>query len=175
MSKTTYVKDKDGHTIGVDVTDNANLYESITTHYEAEDTALGVSRGAKTGRTGNNSDGTSHHIPDGKCDSMCFLTTACVEHAGLKDDCHELMVLRSFRDHYVATLPDGTAILAEYYRVAPAIVHCINQSINRDADLAKVFKIVSEAVSMIESSNDQQALALYRDMFTDLKYRYQVA
>ena len=28
----------------------------------------------------------------------CFLTSACTEARGLPDDCHELTVLRSFRD-----------------------------------------------------------------------------
>ena len=31
----------------------------------------------------------------------CFLSAACVEHAGLSDGCRELTTLRSFRDGYV--------------------------------------------------------------------------
>ncbi len=109
---------------------------------------------------------------DKKQSSGCFLTTACVEHSGLRDDCHELMVLRSFRDHYVAEQLDGAEMLTEYYLVAPAIVHCIYQSINRDAELAKIFKVIAEAVRLIEQGNNEEALTLYQGLFKELKHRY---
>ena len=39
----------------------------------------------------------------------CFLTSACTEARGLPDDCHELTVLRSFRDGYLRSQPEGEA------------------------------------------------------------------
>ena len=44
----------------------------------------------------------------------CFLTSACTEARGLPDDCHELTVLRSFRDGYLRSQPEGEAEIAEY-------------------------------------------------------------
>lgn len=105
----------------------------------------------------------------------CFLTTACVERAGLPDDCHQLTVLRTFRDNYIGTLPDGLPMLAEYYRLAPAIVQAVSQSSERDAVLAEVFASVNDAVELIEIGSYSQALSRYQSMFSDLKQRYEVA
>lgn len=104
----------------------------------------------------------------------CFLTTACVEYAGLPDDCHELTVLRSFRNNYVARLAYGPVALAEYYKVAPSLVRQIEQSNERNAILAGIFSTVSRAVVMIERGNYQEAFICYEAMFADLKKRYHV-
>lgn len=102
----------------------------------------------------------------------CFLTTACVNHAGLTDDCYELATLRSFRDSYVAQLDNGRAVLAEYYDVAPALVRQIEQSADRDAVLSGIFTTVTKAVKLIEQKSFQEAFACYEAMFADLKQRY---
>ena len=57
---------------------------------------------------------------------LCFITTAVCEEEGKPDDCAELMAFRAFRDGYLSAQPDGTALISEYYRVAPAIVMCID-------------------------------------------------
>jgi len=57
--------------------------------------------------------------------SACFIATACAEVRGLPDDCYELSLLRLFREEYVAKLPDGEAVLAEYREKAPRIVSAI--------------------------------------------------
>ena len=56
----------------------------------------------------------------------CYLTTACMHQykQNFDDNCHELMVLRWFRDNFVS-LPDRF----HYYKVAPKIVERINQDI----------------------------------------------
>ena len=61
----------------------------------------------------------------------CFLTTACVQFGGLSDNCHELMVLRGFRDRYVSHLPGGASLMSEYYATAPTIVQAIDRAPNR--------------------------------------------
>ena len=52
----------------------------------------------------------------------CFITTAACELRGLPDDCHELRVLRRFRDDVLVTSREGRALVEEYYRVAPRLV-----------------------------------------------------
>ena len=63
----------------------------------------------------------------------CFLTSACTEARGLPDDCHELTVLRSFRDGYLRSQPEGEAEIAEYYAVAPKIVDAIRSKADYEA------------------------------------------
>lgn len=103
---------------------------------------------------------------------VCFLTTACVNYAGLADDCHELTVLRKFRDDYVANRANGADHLTEYYRVAPEIVHRIDQDPERDLVLAGIFSQVTEAVKLIESDDFEAAFQCYRKMFKGLGQRY---
>jgi hypothetical protein len=104
--------------------------------------------------------------------SSCFLTTACVEYAGLSDDCHELQVLRNFRDNYVVTLPKGDEILAEYYSTAPQIVRDIQASCHRDEVLQKLFNQVKEIVVLIDAGCNQQAANCYTNMFRALKQQH---
>ena len=57
---------------------------------------------------------------------LCFITTAVCEAEGKPDDCAELTAFRAFRDGYLKAQPDGEALIEEYYRIAPAIVMCID-------------------------------------------------
>ena len=102
----------------------------------------------------------------------CFLTTACITQVGLSDDCHQLTVLRKFRDRYVAALPNGAEVLSEYYAVAPAITRSIHQSPHRDAELDAIFCVVNEAVSLVEQGKLSEAFTRYESLFADLKARY---
>lgn len=55
----------------------------------------------------------------------CFITTAICSAYGKPDDCDELVTLRAWRDSYGMThFPEE---VAEYYRIAPAIVDAINK------------------------------------------------
>jgi hypothetical protein len=110
--------------------------------------------------------------PEEDKSGFCFITSACVAHAGLDDDCHELTVLRRFRDDYIARLPTGAALLAEYYRAAPRIVHAINASSDKQAILASTFAHIRTAVSHIEAGSPSMALSIYSDLFSDLKTRF---
>lgn len=53
---------------------------------------------------------------------FCFITTAVCREQGKPDDCGELTAFRAFRDGYLTDCPDGPALIAEYYDIAPAIV-----------------------------------------------------
>lgn len=114
------------------------------------------------------------HTKDQKDSSSggCFLTTACVEHARLADDCHELQVLRRFRDDYVAALPDGKDILTEYYQSAPTIVRRIQSSQQRDNVLETLFGTIREAVALIEAGRHKEAFDSYVTTFKKLKTQF---
>ncbi len=112
-------------------------------------------------------------IYKGQDSSGCFLTSACTEARGLPDDCHELAVLRRFRDGYLRSLPEGGAEIAEYYFVAPQIV----SEIKKRADSAAVFdtiyeKLVKPCVEMIERGDNEGAHRLYRNAVKRLQNGY---
>lgn len=103
----------------------------------------------------------------------CFLTSACVEAKGLPDDCHELTVLRRFREGYLRSLPEGRKEIAEYYLIAPQIV----EAINKRADAPSIFdsiyeKLVRPCVEMIESGENENAHKLYLETVKHLQLQY---
>ena len=118
-----------------------------------------------------------HDADDGKYDppeekSGCFITTACVAAAGLSDNCHELTILRRFRDTYVASLPDGSALISDYYTTAPQILRAIDRSPDRDRILIDAFNVIRTAIGHIESDRLVEALAEYKHLIATLRDKY---
>ena len=90
----------------------------------------------------------------------CYITTAVCGNSGKPDNCHELTVLRDFRDSYMRI--HFPAQLQEYYATAPEIV----QKINERPDAATVYKqferdYIAPAVAAVESENYEGAHAIY--------------
>ncbi len=105
--------------------------------------------------------------------SGCFLTSACVEAMGLPDDCHELTVLRSFRDGYLAAQPEGKSEICEYYHIAPQIVQSIRNSNRTKEVFDAIYKdLVKPCVNLIEEGKYSQAHRLYRSAVMKLKNQY---
>lgn len=102
----------------------------------------------------------------------CFLTTACVERAGLPDNCRELQLLRRFRDSYMRSHPHGDALLAEYYRQAPFILEHIQASPEVAQVLDSVLADIRGAVKLIEAGDHQGALRAYVILFVRLNKQY---
>lgn len=96
------------------------------------------------------------------CGGGCFITTACVKYLGLGDDCHELTVLRKFRDEFMLSHENGIKLAELYYSTAPEIVERLESLENSET----VFKIlytdyIVPSVSAIESGNNELALSIY--------------
>lgn len=104
--------------------------------------------------------------------SGCFITTAVTRAAGLPDDCYELSVLRMFRREYVAALPDGEAVLADYREKAPRIVEAIDELPGEDPQ--RVFEClyvagIVPAVLLVTSGEWDEAYRLYRSVCHELE------
>ena len=103
----------------------------------------------------------------------CFLTSACTAARGLPDDCHELTVLRNFRDNWLKNQPEGVLLIAHYYEVAPKIVEAIDKLENRLEIWDEVYReMVVPCVEMIQQERCQEALELYRGMTGKLEWRF---
>ncbi len=102
----------------------------------------------------------------------CFITTAAVEHIGLKDAGKELNTLRWFRDNVLSKMPGGKENIEEYYRIAPEIV----KMINRQPDPHKVYLklwnfFIHPAIEAIESHKYIKARSLYEGMVRRLRWQ----
>lgn len=112
-------------------------------------------------------------IYKGQDSTGCFLTSACVEAKGLPDDCHELTVLRSFRDGYLSSIPGGREEIAEYYFVAPRIVAAIKSRANALAIFNSIYEeLVYPCVEMIENGYNHEAYVRYMSYTKALQKKY---
>lgn len=96
--------------------------------------------------------------------SSCYLTNACLQSAGLGQDCMQLQVLRRFRDDYLAALPDGKQLISFYYHTAPLIVNRIDQHRDRRKIYRFLLGIINECVNLLQTAKQEQALHVYCDM-----------
>jgi len=104
--------------------------------------------------------------------SGCFITDACIEVAGLPDDCMELQVLRHFRDDYLQNSVKGRRIIREYYRVAPRIVEEIRKKPNSNEIFSEIFEKIKKIVLQVKSGNYEAATSSFRMMVLYLEKEF---
>ena len=98
----------------------------------------------------------------------CFITTAACEYRGYMDNCHELNVLRDFRDNYLLKTKDGQDMVDYYYAISPKII----EHLSNPSDFEKVWNTITDCVKAIELGKHQRAISLYKDMTLSLKDRF---
>lgn len=143
---------------GAKVPDNCReISITITSYTESDDIMLGGTGEARI-RLSNGVTYTTHFSSGG-----CFLTTACTAARGLPDNCMELQTLRAFRDSYMKTqASDGSSMIREYYKTAPAIVSAINVRDNAAEIYDWMYRdLVVPSVRLIQQGRNARALDHY--------------
>lgn len=103
----------------------------------------------------------------------CFLTTACCDALGRPDDGFELVVLRRFRDNWLARQPGGAEEISEYRRIAPDICAAIADDPIGRLELIRIYiGTILPCVTLIGLGFQRAAWALYRRMVWRLRLRY---
>lgn len=99
----------------------------------------------------------------------CYLTTACVDFAGLSDSCELLVAMRELRDDYVVNQSNGKELIAEYYTDSPKVVTAINQRIDY-AQIYEAMLIELTAIKeIVRSKNYENAASAYTSMYLNLQ------
>lgn len=98
----------------------------------------------------------------------CYLTTACVRHMGLCDDCKELTLLRKFRDEYMMRTEEGKSKVETYYNTAPGIVEAIDRRDDKCELYNDIYKNIQLCVELIEKGEYEKVAELYTKMVVDL-------
>jgi hypothetical protein len=88
------------------------------------------------------------------------------ERRGEADEGPTLTTLRGFRDGYMAALPQGPALIEEYYRDAPLIVAVIPTD---HADWDWIAVQVDAACDAIRANQPERALTIYSAMVRRLQ------
>lgn len=112
-------------------------------------------------------------INDGFKKHFCYITTAVCTSLNKPDDCYELNLLRSYRDGYLMSQPNGEEMIAHYYDVAPTIV----KHIDKRSDSEEIYRGVwenylSPCIRMIEQDKNEECMEAYGNMVADLQNKY---
>ena len=101
-----------------------------------------------------------------KDEGGCFLTTAVAVRRGELDDGPTLTTLRGFRDRWMSRTSHGRELIAEYYRIAPAIVAAIPAG---DTEWDRIAARVDAARDMINAGRSRAAEGIYVALVERLK------
>lgn len=105
--------------------------------------------------------------------SDCFLTSACVFHKGLADDCYELQMLRQLRETVMKPTPEYNKLISEYELIAPAMLKNIYQADNKHEILDFIYdQLVLRSILLIEHNKPEQAIAYYANFVDIMKKEY---
>jgi hypothetical protein len=106
----------------------------------------------------------------GRCSARdCFITTATCDCLGLADDCFELTAARALRDGYLSRRADGPALIAGYYRAAPAIAAQLSGSRRGHRRLVGIYwSTILPCAVLVRIGAPGVAAALYEAMFRRL-------
>lgn len=100
----------------------------------------------------------------------CFLTTACVSHKGLPDNCRELTAMRRLRDEWLRHQPGGQAEIDRYYRIAPGIVEKIKARPDRSSVLDALYNDhILPCTEAVEAGEMEKAYRLYKNMIQEME------
>lgn len=104
----------------------------------------------------------------------CFITTAATDFNGLPDDCHQLNVLRQFRDNVLLKNEKTRGMVHQYYNNAPSVVRALNALPEKEKaeEYNTIFGKIEKIVALIEKKNYDLATRQYSEMYIDLYSRF---
>jgi len=103
----------------------------------------------------------------------CYITTAVCMNKGLGDDCHELALLRDYRDNRLALNEEGRELIRDYYNIAPTIVSRIDMDPEKNNIYEHLYRsYISPCISYLESGNEDKCHDRYVEMVLELKKNY---
>ncbi len=103
---------------------------------------------------------------------FCFITTALCRELGKPDDCAELTAFRAFRDGYLRREPDGPALIAEYYDIAPGLVACLDLCEGRAGYRELRERYLGPCYEDLLAGREADCKARYVEMVRALERRY---
>ncbi len=113
------------------------------------------------------------YIDSGSGDEDCFLTTACVHHMQLQDDCMELQTLRGLRDEHMRNQEEGKLLINQYSILGPSIVKGINSCANSAEIYDYMYQhMILPSVNLVRSGQQEEAVHYYKTFVKALHQKY---
>lgn len=118
--------------------------------------------------------GTYEEIQSGfRKHGFCFVTTAVCEAEGKPDDCPELTAFRAFRDGWLSQTEQGSALICEYYEIAPAIVAAMRYGDDEAKVCAELRRDwLNPCYKALQAGENAACREIYTDMIHSLRDRY---
>ncbi len=117
--------------------------------------------------------GTFQEINGGFRRKLCYVTTAVCESLGKDENCHEIRMLKDYRDGFLMSEPDGRKLIDKYYDIAPTIVNRINKRPDASDAYAHIYRTyISPCITMIEENRLLDCKAHYVEMMQVLCKQY---
>jgi hypothetical protein len=98
----------------------------------------------------------------------CFVSTACVNYAGLPDDCWELRMLRLLRERHVQNSSSGRDFLERYPKTSKLIIEGINNSAQRESLWAGLLEKCRSVAALIADGRDAEAWHVCKTVHDEL-------
>lgn len=112
-------------------------------------------------------------IQNGFKNKLCFVTTAVCQGLKKPQNCREIVLMKHYRDDYLANLEDGDALIREYYDIAPTIVKRIAKEAFPEEKYRYLWNAyISKCVSFVENGEKERCRDLYETMMSELKEEY---
>ncbi|MGZ8544941.1 MAG: hypothetical protein ACXWV0_06570 [Flavisolibacter sp.] len=106
-------------------------------------------------------------------DEECFLTTACVHHKQLRDDCMELQTLRGLREHHMRGRQEENQLIRQYSIFGPAIVKGINNCENSAEIYDYMYtNMILPSVELVQQGKNDEAVLYYKTFVKALHEKY---
>lgn len=116
---------------------------------------------------------TYQSIREGFSQRLCYITTAVCESLGKPDNCHELQVLRNYRDGYLMSSDEGRKIVERYYDIAPTIVKHINQTDNAKEVYQDIYnEYLMPCINLAEEQKLEECKEIYSGMVCELQKKF---
>lgn len=104
---------------------------------------------------------------------LCFITTAVCTELGKGDSCRELQEFRAFRDGWLASSPNGTGKIAEYYLFAPLILRAMRASPRGRDELRRIWRRhLLPCLSLIRAGAADECAVRYEKMMRELERKW---
>jgi len=126
---------------------------------------IAVDSDSKTAHIIDTTNGSTEHT-----DVKCYLTSACMRYFQnqFDDNCHELTILRWFRDNFVSKQD-----IEHYYEIAPIIVENINKEEKFDIIYDYIYdNVVDYCIEQIEQGNYDKAYSRYKNSVLALEEQF---
>lgn len=96
--------------------------------------------------------------------SGCFISTVVYETIKDQDDCHELILLRKFRDEVMLRDDSYSRLVDEYYAISPSIAEKLSQV--NDKKLCEYLSdnFIKQSIELISKGENVKAIEVYMDM-----------